>query len=60
MTVADTNGMPGWTRRGTFSGSHTYADDGTYTVKVTIHDDNGGIHRQMFDVMVATSIRRSP
>src|SRR5262249_28807819 len=38
--TADTNGAPGTPSSGTISGSHTYADDGTYTVTVRVADDN--------------------
>ena len=55
MSVADTNGGPGVDSTGTFSGNHTYADDGTYTVKVTIHDDDGGSFTQEFIVTVANA-----
>jgi hypothetical protein len=40
IPVADTNGGPGVTSKGTFGGSHNYADNGTYTVTVRIADDN--------------------
>ena len=52
MTVSDTNGGPGVDSTGTFSGSHIYADDGTYLVTVTIHDDNGGSDTKTFTVTV--------
>jgi PKD repeat protein len=52
-SVADTNGGPGTPSSGTIAGSHTYADDGTYTVTVTVHDDNGGVGSASFQVVVA-------
>ncbi len=38
-------GPPGATTgaNGTVSGAHVYADDGTYTVKVCVADDDGGV-----------------
>ncbi|HEX4414191.1 MAG TPA: PKD domain-containing protein, partial [Lacipirellulaceae bacterium] len=53
MAVSDTNGGPGTPSSGTIGGSHTYADDGTYTVTVTVHDDNGGVGTASFSVTVA-------
>jgi hypothetical protein len=38
---------------GTIDDSHTYADDGTYTVTVTVSDDDGGSATQSFAVVVA-------
>jgi PKD repeat protein len=50
--VADTNGSPGTPSSGAFSGSHTYADDGVYTIRVTVRDDNGGIRTEHFSITV--------
>ncbi|HXW09689.1 MAG TPA: tandem-95 repeat protein [Steroidobacteraceae bacterium] len=33
-------------------GSHVYADDGVYTVIVTVTDDNGGEHSDSFDITI--------
>jgi PKD repeat protein len=52
IAVADINGAPGIPSSGAFGGSHIYADDGVYTVVLTIHDDNGGTHSQIFYVTV--------
>jgi len=38
--------------QGTASGSHVYADNGTYTVIVTITDDDGGSATDSFEVIV--------
>ena len=51
--ITDVNGSPGVLSTGSFGGSHIYADDGTYTITVTIHDDDGGSHSQTFQVIVA-------
>jgi PKD repeat protein len=53
QSVSDTNGGPSVDSTGSFSGSHTYADDGTYTVTITIRDDNGGVDTKSFQVVVA-------
>ena len=37
---------------GSFDGSHTYADNGIYTVTVTISDDDGGSVSDTFTVVV--------
>ncbi len=47
-----TTGSPGVATVGSFPGSHTYADNGTYTVHVTVKDDNGGSATQSFQVTV--------
>jgi PKD repeat protein len=38
--------------RGSFDGQHIYADDGTYTVTVTVQDDDGGTDMRLFQVTV--------
>jgi PKD repeat protein len=50
--VADMNGAIGIPSSGMFGGSHIYADDGQYKVTLTIVDDNGGEHSQVFYVTV--------
>ncbi len=37
---------------GTVAGAHIYADDGTYTVVVSVLDDDGGSHSDTLDVEV--------
>jgi hypothetical protein len=47
-------GPPGSTAgmSGTIQGSHVYADNGTYTVKVTVTDDNGGMKSRTVSAIV--------
>jgi large repetitive protein len=45
-------GSAGTPTTGSFDSSHTFADDGTYTVSVTITDDNGGTTTKSFQVAV--------
>ncbi len=48
----DVPGSPGTPTSGSFNGSHTYADNGIYTVTVTISDDDGGTTSATFEVTV--------
>ncbi len=48
----DVPGSPGVPTQGSFDGSHNYADNGVYTVTVTINDDDGGMAVQTFEVTV--------
>ena len=51
--TVDVLGSPGVLTAGSFDGSHTYADNGVYTVTVTVLDDDGGEHQRTFQVTVA-------
>jgi PKD repeat protein/methionine-rich copper-binding protein CopC len=50
--TVDALGSPGIPTSGSFNGAHTYADNGTYTVKVTVFDDDGGQHQRTLTVTV--------
>jgi hypothetical protein len=46
------SGGPGTLTTGSIAGSHVYADNGVYTVTVTIADDDGGVTTKTFEVTV--------
>jgi PKD repeat protein len=46
------NGSPGVPSTGAFNHTHTYADNGTYVVTVTVRDDDGGQAVKTFTVTV--------
>src|SRR5262249_37937414 len=48
----DTPGSPGVSTKGPFDGSHIYADNGIYTVTVTVSDDDGGTVSETFTDVV--------
>src|SRR5262249_39828549 len=50
--TVDTPGSAGTPTSGHFGGSHVFADDGAYTVTVTVPDDNGGSDQKTFTVTV--------
>ena len=51
-TLSVVNGAAGKVTTGTVSGSHTYATAGTYTVTVTVQDDDSGTSIVTFPVTV--------
>jgi PKD repeat protein len=50
--TVDVLGGVGMDTAGSFDGSHTYADNGLYTVTVTVFDDDGGSDFATFTVLV--------
>ena len=53
--VSVVNGNSGSPTIGTVHGEHHYANDGTYTVSVTVRDDDGGVGTASFLVRVANA-----
>jgi hypothetical protein len=52
VATVDAFGSVGVNTAGSFGGSHTYADNGTYVVTVMVFDDDGGQHQRTFAVNV--------
>jgi PKD repeat protein len=52
-TISKTPGAPGVYTSGTITGAHLYGDNGTYTVKVCLSDDDGAAACRTFNVTVA-------
>jgi hypothetical protein len=50
--TVDVSGPP---TQGSFDGSHVFADDGTYTVTVTVNDGDGGSDTKTFGVTVTNA-----
>ncbi len=53
----DVFGSPGVPTSGSFDGSHIYADNGVYTVTVTVSDDDGGTTSETLRLL-STTYRR--
>ncbi|MEO2046092.1 MAG: hypothetical protein ABGX16_05905 [Pirellulales bacterium] len=51
--LIDRQGSPGVPTMGSFGGDHLFADNGIYTVLVSLQDDDGGFDRQSFQVTVS-------
>jgi PKD repeat protein len=54
--IIETVGNATTPTRGYFHGSHTYAMPGTYTVNLTVTDDDGGSASQQFQMVVTSSV----
>ena len=54
--VSATSGAVGTPTSGSVVGRHTYQDDGTYTVTVTVRDDDGGTGTASFTVTVNNAV----
>ncbi|EMI17619.1 metallophosphoesterase, partial [Rhodopirellula maiorica SM1] len=56
ITPSSTNGSPGTATNGSLPDtSHTFGAAGTYTVTVSVTDDDGGTDSKTFDVVVSTA-----
>src|SRR5690606_31895956 len=51
--IGDANQTP---TSASFDGRHTYADNGIYTVTITVIDDDGGVDVESFDVTVTNAL----
>jgi len=51
-TISKSSGAPGVLTAGTITGTHLYGDNGTYTVKVCLADDDGAVACRTFNVTV--------
>jgi PKD repeat protein len=52
VATIDVLGGPGVLTAGSFDGSHIYADNGVYTVTITVMDDDGGVASDTLTVIV--------
>ena len=50
------NGSEGTPTTGTINDSHVYDDDGSYTVQVTVYEDDGGSDMQSFQAVIANIV----
>ena len=54
--TVDVPGSTGKVTRGTFDGTHTYANDGKYTVALTVQDDDNGLSVTRLVTVLVTNV----